>query len=46
MRARDIMTTPVHTIGQDAPVQAAVELLTATSVTALPCWTTTVRWSA
>ena len=36
MRARDIMTTPVHTIGQHAPVEEAADLLAAASVTALP----------
>ena len=36
MRVRDIMTTPVFTVRQEAPVQQAVDLLTARSVTALP----------
>jgi CBS domain-containing protein len=36
MRARDIMTTPVHVIWQNAPVESAAELLTDKSVTALP----------
>jgi CBS domain-containing protein len=36
VRAKDVMTTPVHVIGQDASVESAVELLTANSVTALP----------
>jgi CBS domain-containing protein len=36
MRARDIMTTPVHVIWQNAPVESAAELLTEKSVTALP----------
>ena len=31
MRARDIMTTPVHTIGRDAPVQEAADLLAVAS---------------
>ena len=36
MRVRDIMTTPVHTVRQDAPVADAAELLAAKGVTALP----------
>jgi CBS domain-containing protein len=36
MRARDIMTSPVHTIGPDAGVESAVQRLTAASITALP----------
>jgi CBS domain-containing protein len=36
MRARDIMTTPVHVIWQIAPVESAAELLTEKSFTALP----------
>ena len=36
MRARDIMTTPVHVIWHNAPVESAAELLTEKSVTALP----------
>jgi CBS domain-containing protein len=36
MRARDIMTSPVHTVRQDASVESAAELMTAKSVTALP----------
>jgi CBS domain-containing protein len=36
MRARDIMTTSVETVRQDAPVRRAAELLAARSVTALP----------
>lgn len=36
MRARDIMTTPVHVIWQDASVESAADLLTEKSVTALP----------
>jgi CBS domain-containing protein len=36
MRARDIMTTPVHVIWQNAPVESAAELLTEKAVTALP----------
>ena len=36
MRARDIMTTPVHVIWQNAAVESAAELLTEKSVTALP----------
>ena len=36
MRARDIMTSPVHTIGPDATVESAVQRLTAESITALP----------
>ena len=35
MRARDIMTSPVHTVGPDAPVEAAADLLAAKSITAL-----------
>jgi len=36
MRARDIMTSPVHTVGPDAAVESAVQRLTAESITALP----------
>jgi len=36
MRAKDIMTSPVHVIALDAPVETAAELMTAKSVTALP----------
>lgn len=36
MRARDIMTSPVHTARQNASVESAAELMTAKSVTALP----------
>lgn len=36
MRVRDIMTSPVHVIWQNASVESAVELMTARSVTALP----------
>ncbi|HET6532342.1 MAG TPA: CBS domain-containing protein [Actinoplanes sp.] len=36
MRVRDVMTSPVHTVRQSAPVQEAVDRLAATSVTALP----------
>jgi CBS domain-containing protein len=36
MRARDIMTSPVHTIWQSASVEIAAELMTGHSVTALP----------
>jgi CBS domain-containing protein len=36
MHARDIMTTSVHVIWQNAPVESAVELLAEKSVTALP----------
>jgi CBS domain-containing protein len=36
MRARDIMTSPVQVIWQNAPVESAAELMTAKSVTALP----------
>ena len=36
MRVRDIMTTPVHTVRQEAPVERAADLLAAKSVTALP----------
>jgi len=36
MRARDIMTSPVHTVWQNASVESAAELMTAKSVTALP----------
>jgi len=36
MRAEDIMTRPVHTVGPDASVESAVELLAAKTVTALP----------
>jgi CBS domain-containing protein len=36
VRAKDIMTTPVHVVWQNAPVESAAELMTAHSVTALP----------
>lgn len=36
MRARDIMTSPVHVVRQNASVESAAELMTAKSVTALP----------
>ena len=36
MRARDIMTSPVHTAGPDTTVESAVQRLTAGSITALP----------
>lgn len=36
MRAKDIMTTPVHTVAPDASVESAVETMTTNSVTALP----------
>jgi CBS domain-containing protein len=36
MRARDIMTSPVQTVWQNASVESAAELMTAKSVTALP----------
>jgi CBS domain-containing protein len=36
MRAGDIMTRPVHTVGPDASVESAAELLAAKTVTALP----------
>ena len=36
MRARDIMTNPVHTVWQNASVESAAELMTAKSITALP----------
>ncbi len=36
MRARDIMTSPVHTVAADAAVADAAGLLTAKAVTALP----------
>ncbi|MFI7542449.1 HPP family protein [Actinoplanes sp. NPDC049599] len=36
MRVRDIMTSPVHTVRQNASVESAAELMTARSVTALP----------
>jgi CBS domain-containing protein len=36
MRAKDIMTSPVHVIWQNAPVESAAELMTAKVITALP----------
>ena len=36
MRVRDVMTTPVHVIWQNAPVESAAELMTTAAVTALP----------
>jgi len=36
MRAKDIMTSPVHVIWRNAPVESAAELMTAKAVTALP----------
>ena len=36
MRAKDIMSSPVHTVTQTASVESAAELITANAVTALP----------
>ena len=36
MHAKDIMTSPVHVVRQNASVESAAELMTAKSVTALP----------
>src|SRR3954447_3439506 len=36
MRAKDIMTTPVHTVAPDTSVEGAAEMMTTNSVTALP----------
>jgi CBS domain-containing protein len=36
MRAKDIMSSPVHTVSQTASVEAAAALMTAKAVTALP----------
>jgi CBS domain-containing protein len=36
MRAKDVMTTPVHVIWQNAPIESAAELMTSAAVTALP----------
>ncbi|MEV4702923.1 CBS domain-containing protein [Actinoplanes sp. NPDC049316] len=36
MRAKDIMSSPVHVIWQNAPVESAAELMAAKAVTALP----------
>jgi CBS domain-containing protein len=36
MRAKDIMTSPVHTVGQSTSVESAAQLMTAHKVTALP----------
>jgi|SRR4051812_26660375 CBS-domain-containing membrane protein len=36
MRAKDIMSSPVHTVSQNASVESATELMTAKSVMALP----------
>jgi CBS domain-containing protein len=36
MRAKDIMSSPVHTVTQTATVESAAELITAKAVTALP----------
>ncbi|GIM95400.1 CBS domain-containing protein [Paractinoplanes toevensis] len=36
MRAKDIMSSPVHTVPQTASIEAAALLITARSVTALP----------
>jgi CBS domain-containing protein len=36
MRVHDIMSSPVYSIGQHAPVESAAELMTAKAVTALP----------
>jgi CBS domain-containing protein len=36
VRAKDIMSRPVHTVAQDAPVETAAELMTTHQVTALP----------
>jgi CBS domain-containing protein len=43
MRAKDIMTSPVHTVPQTATVEAAAQLITAKSVTALPVVDTSGR---
>ncbi|UQU61846.1 CBS domain-containing protein [Couchioplanes caeruleus] len=36
MRAKDIMSSPVHVIWQNAPVESAAELMAGKAVTALP----------
>jgi CBS domain-containing protein len=36
MRAKDVMTRPVHTVVRDASVESAAELMTAHQITALP----------
>nr|BFE74357.1 hypothetical protein GCM10020092_076580 [Actinoplanes digitatis] len=36
MRAKDIMSSPVFTVGQGASIESAAELMTARAVTALP----------
>ena len=36
MRAKDVMSSPAFTVAQTAPVESAVELITAKAVTALP----------
>jgi CBS domain-containing protein len=36
MRAKDIMTSPVHTVRQTTTVESAAQLITAKAVTALP----------
>ena len=36
MRAKDVMSSPVHTVRQTTTVESAAQLLTAKAVTALP----------
>ncbi|MET0420017.1 MAG: CBS domain-containing protein [Actinoplanes sp.] len=36
MRAKDIMTSPVHTVAPTTPVEVAAELMSSRSITALP----------
>ena len=36
MRARDIMTSPVHTVGPETSVESVAEILAAKAITALP----------
>ena len=43
MRAKDIMSSPVHTVLESTTVEAAAQLLTAKEVTALPVVDTTGR---
>jgi CBS domain-containing protein len=43
MRAKDIMSSPVHTVAQTASVESAAELITANAVTALPVVDTSGR---
>jgi CBS domain-containing protein len=46
MRAKDIMTRPVHVVAQDASVESAAGRMTAHQITALPVVDRRAGWSA